>query len=138
MNVLYIAARRCMWLIRGIRRYAKSIELGLRGADVGWSVNVHPDAVLERSGGSISIGANTFIDRGVIVRALGGAISIGSDCSLNAYTFLSGSGGMRVGNSVRIASHVAMVASNHVFSDPDVLIRKRGLSVKGVQIEDDV
>lgn len=124
--------------VRRIRNAATITFLKCKGCKVKWSAVIHPDAVFERSGGQISIGKNTFVDKGVIVRALGGVVSIGDDCSVNAYSLLSGSGGIRIGDSVRIASHVTIVAANHVFSDSAVLIRNQGLSTKGIAIEDDV
>jgi acetyltransferase-like isoleucine patch superfamily enzyme len=124
--------------LRKVRGFIKIFDLKLRGVDVNFSSQIRPSAVFEPSGGSISIGPNTFIDNGVILRPLGGSIEIGSDCSVNAYSVLYGSGGLRIGSGVRIAAHAAIFASNHVFSDPDKWIKDQGLSLKGIIIEDDV
>jgi acetyltransferase-like isoleucine patch superfamily enzyme len=124
--------------LRKIRGFIKILDSKLRGVKLEYSSLIHPSAALEPSGGIISIGAHTFIDRGVILRSLGGSIEIGSDCSLNAYSVLYGAGCLRIGNGVRIGTHTVIIPSNHVFSDPDELIKDQGLSLKGITIEDDV
>ncbi len=138
MNPLVALARRSVFSLRLLRRYQKILSLKIRGVEISWSSHVHPDAVFERSLGKISIGPNTYVDKGVILRAFGGSIIIGSNCSVNAYSLLSGGGGLVIGDAVRIASHTVIVASNHNFSDAKVLIKDQGLSQLGITIEDDV
>jgi acetyltransferase-like isoleucine patch superfamily enzyme len=134
VNFAYTAVRQ----FRKTRGFIKILDAKFRGVDVNFTSLIRPSAVLEPSGGHISIGSNTFIDNGVILRPLGGTIEIGSDCSVNAYSVLYGGGDLRIGNGVRIAAHAAIFASNHVFSDPHKLIKDQGLSLKGIIIEDDV
>ena len=112
--------------------------LRAKGCSVEWTALVHPDAVLERSGGEITIGPRTSIDKGAILRAMGGAITLGADCSVNAYSFLSGGGGLHIADSVMIASHVSIYASNHVFADIAVPMRVQGLTSLGIVIREDV
>jgi len=124
--------------IRQIRRHLKLIDLRMRGCKIDPTATVHPSAVLELSGGTISIGARCYIDRGVILRAMGGCIEIGSDCSVNAYSFVSGCGGLRIGNHVMIGSHVSIYASNHVFNDLSLPMNQQALSLEKIEIEHDV
>lgn len=129
------------WLGRQARRcfvLCKICSLRFKGCDVDWSAEVHPSAVVERSGGVISIGPRTHLDRGAIVRAMGGTIRIGADCSVNAYSFLSGAGGLSIADSVMIASHVSIYASNHVFSEATKPMRLQGLTTVGIALEEDV
>jgi acetyltransferase-like isoleucine patch superfamily enzyme len=114
------------------------VKLKAKGCDVDWSAIVHPSAVFERSGGTISIGPRTEIDRGAIIRAMGGRIKIGADCNVNAYSFLSGAGGLDICNAVMIGSQVSIYASNHMFADISVPMTKQGLDLKGIEIEQDV
>ncbi|MDB4240817.1 acyltransferase [Yoonia sp.] len=123
---------------RHIRSGLKLTMLRLRGVQVHRTAQIDPQAVFELSGGHIIIGARTYIDRGVILRALGGTIEVGDDCSVNAYSVLQGGGNLRIGNNTRIASHTVIVPSNHVFSDPDIPIKDQGLRQEGIVIEDDV
>jgi len=123
---------------RLLRGRLKILELKVMGCKVEWTANVHPSAIIEPSGGTISIGARTHLDRGAILRAMGGSIRIGADCSVNAYSFLSGEGGLSIADHVMIASHVSIYAANHVFVDLAVPMNEQGLTLKGIVIEGDV
>ena len=123
-NIFAILRFLVRW-VRKVRRVIKISDLKLHGVDIPFSAVVDPAAVFEPSGGRISIGRNTFVDRGVIFRGLGGPITVGSDCSVNAYSVLFGSGGLSIGDNVRIAAHTVIVPSNHVFSDTNVPIQTR-------------
>lgn len=128
-------------VIRGLRSIRVRLKLNILrigGVQVHSTCRISPGAILEPSGGKIIIGARTYIDHGVVLRALGGVIEVGDDCSVNAYSVLHGSGGLRIGNNTRIGSHTAIVPSNHVFSNPNVPIKDQGLCKKGIMIEEDV
>ena len=131
---LHAAAR----FIRSVRNRITLTKLKSKGCAVDWSAIVHPTAVFERSRGNISIGARTHIDRGAIIRAMGGSIVIGADCSVNAYSFLSGLGGLVISDSVMIASHVSIYASNHIFADTSQPMQAQGLTACGIVIRKDV
>ena len=120
------------------RNKAGILLLRMKGCKVAWSAVIHPSAAIEPSGGSIEIGPRTHIDRGAILRAMGGHIRIGADCSVNAYSFLSGSGGIDVADHVMMGSHASIYASNHVFADLSVSMDTQGLDLKGIRIERDV
>ena len=123
---------------RRVRGYIKIIAIRLRGVSVHSSASIHWTAEVVRSRGQISIGKNSSLDRGVILRAYGGSIRIGSDCNINPYSVIYGGGGLVIGNGVQVAAHVVIVPSNHVFSDPNKFIYEQGLSCLGIVIEDDV
>lgn len=108
------------------------------GIKISSTAVIHSTAVVELSGGQISIGAGTYIDRGVIIRALGGRVQIGEECSINAYSVLLGSGGIKIGRGTRVAPHCVIVAGNHKFRDPNVYIKHQGLDTKGIEIGSDV
>lgn len=124
--------------MRFLRNCLILVKLKIKGCDVDWTVTVHPSAIFERSGGTIVIGPRTQIDHGAIIRAMGGRIQIGADCNVNAYSFLSGAGGLDICNLVMIGSHVSIYASNHMFADISVPMTKQGLDLKGIEIEQDV
>jgi acetyltransferase-like isoleucine patch superfamily enzyme len=122
---------RCLYLL-------KIILLRIAGVKVDWSAVIDWSAAIERSGGEISIGRDTLIDRGVILRAYGGVIQLGSQCRVNPYVVLYGDGGLVIGNGVRIAAHAVLVAANHIYSDPNRFIFEQGETRLGINIEDDV
>lgn len=91
---------------------------------------------LEKEG--VFIGKGTTIHSHAILESVGGFIVIGEDCSIKEYSLLYGTGGLCIGNSVRIAPHVSVVAENKKTDNFDVPIYRQGLTWKGIQIGDDV
>jgi acetyltransferase-like isoleucine patch superfamily enzyme len=51
---------------------------------------------------------------------------------------LYGTGGVVIGDAVRIAAHVVIVAAMHRFDSVDIPIHEQGSSASGIVIEDDV
>lgn len=87
---------------------------------------------------NISIHPSSIIDKRAIIAPWGGNIKVGQNCSVNPYSILYGHGGLEIGDSVRIAAHTIIIPANHIYHDPEVLIRKQGLTREGILIEDDV
>jgi acetyltransferase-like isoleucine patch superfamily enzyme len=73
-----------------------------------------------------------------MIMSYGGDIEIGNDCSINPFRVLYGHGGLKVGNSVRIASHTVIVPGNHTFENLNIPIRCQPETRLGIIIEDDV
>lgn len=103
---------------------------------------VHPDARIHPRGGSIRIGANSTVAPGVILQ---GNVDIGANSSVQAGTILIGYGDrekreglITIGDHVRIAPFVQMIAGNHNFGDVTRPIAKQGLTPAPITIEDDV
>lgn len=88
--------------------------------------------------GHIVIGDNCYIGKGAMLIPQGGDIVIGDHSSVNPYTILFGMGGLRIGNYVRIGPRCVIVPQNHNYSKKDVVIDKQGMTSKGVVIGDDV
>jgi acetyltransferase-like isoleucine patch superfamily enzyme len=86
----------------------------------------------------ISIGNNCEIRNGAQIRSWLGQVSIGNNCSINSNTLLFGTGGIIIGNYVRIAANCVIVASSHVYKDCTKPICTQGFTAKGILIEDDV
>ncbi|MBP1887698.1 acyltransferase [Sinorhizobium mexicanum] len=94
--------------------------------------------IINPNRGKIRIGRKAEIKRGAIIDANDGFVTIGDHFSLNPYSILYGSGGLTIGNWVRIAAHVVVIPANHGFSDPDTPIKKQPETRLGIVIEDDV
>jgi len=110
----------------------------MRGVTIDASATVHRTVEALPSSGTIEIGQNSSLERGVILRAYGGSIKIGSNCTVNPYAVIYGHGGLVIGDGVRIAAHAVIVPSNHIFADSQKLIHEQGESRQGIVIEDDV
>jgi len=111
------------------------------GVHVAPGARISPEARICARGSEIHIGERSIVAMGTLVQ---GNVRIGSDSSLQAYCCIvgykndaAGDGSIIIGNGVRIAPHVVMVAANHVFDNPDIPIHKQGLRRKPIVIEDD-
>jgi len=87
---------------------------------------------------SIDIGNDTICHQGVILKCFESFIKIGTGTTINPYTVIYSAGGVTIGNNVLIATKVVLSAHNHIFKDPNTLIKNQGLTKRGIQIKDDV
>lgn len=119
-----------------------------------WMANRHKKVTIDKSSmisphayicprsSNMSIGADCIVSPGAILQ---GNIHMGDNCSVQAYSVLTGygenadsEGSITIGNNVRIAPHVMMIAANHVFDDVTKPITTQGLVRKSIVVEDDV
>lgn len=108
-----------------------------RNLAIGSNCEIDWSAVI-MNGGPVRIGDNTVIRTGAILQPTFGFITIGRDCSVGAYNVLDGTGGLIMGDMVRIGPHVCIYSANHIFDDPSVPICEQGIEPKKVEIRDDV
>ena len=90
----------------------------------------------------MTIGADTSIAANAIIQ---GNITVGDHCSVQTGSILVGfgsseesAGRIRIGNRVRIAPFVQMIAANHIFADTERSIMEQGIEAHSIIIEDDV
>ena len=65
---------------------------------------------------------------------IGHGITIGNDSHFSEFCFMGAAGGIDIGNNVIAGQCVRFHSENHVFCDPDTLIRKQGVTHKGIRI----
>lgn len=82
---------------------------------------------------SLNMGARSWIAAGALVR---GDVTTGQDCSINPFACLSGL--IRMGNAVRIASHATIAGFNHGMDVGAGPMFQQPLTVRGIDIGDDV
>ncbi|WP_082520449.1 acyltransferase [Rhizobium sp. Root482] len=100
---------------------------------------ISPGAIFEAGkGGCVRIGHNCDVRHGAMILGFGGRVRLGRNVSLNPYSIIYGHGGVNIGDDVRIAAHVVIVAFNHRFADRDKPIKKQGNTKKGIEIGNDV
>jgi acetyltransferase-like isoleucine patch superfamily enzyme len=124
--------------MRVFRIFRSRVKAFLAGVRVGSRTYIHPQAVLVRKRGKITIGSRCTICRGAELNAYGGFIEMGDHCSVNPGTILYGHGGLKIGDGVRIAANTIIIPANHVFTDPDAPIRLQGETKVGITIGNDV
>jgi acetyltransferase-like isoleucine patch superfamily enzyme len=62
---------------------------------------------------------------------------MGNNSNIGPYNYIGCSGKIIIGNNVMLAPRVSIYAENHVFDNPDILIRDQGVAYQTVIIEDD-
>ncbi len=127
--------RICLWF--GYRLAARH-----RNTRIHPSCKISPEARICPRDGLITIGADTQVALGAAIQ---GNVRIGDHSSVQAYTSLIGygkiddpSGRITIGNGVRIAPYVFIIAANHRFEDLERPIYQQGLANAPVTIADDV
>lgn len=82
----------------------------------------------------LSLGNNSVIAADVVCRNF--SLKMGSHGTINFGCYLQGP--ITIGNDVRIAPKVNIIAENHRFANPDIPIRCQGCESKGIEIGHDV
>jgi acetyltransferase-like isoleucine patch superfamily enzyme len=83
------------------------------------------------------LGSDTILQPGLRVLSPE-KVSIGSHCNLGQGAFITGGGGVRIGDWVGFGPDAKVWSVNHRFDDPDTPWQLQGWEAKEVVIEDDV
>lgn len=85
------------------------------------------------------IGKGTVLKTGTIIYVKKGAkLSIGSYTSTGHHTEISCGNSINIGNNVIMGAYSYITDSDHVFEDPEKLIKSQGMSLGEVHIGDDI
>lgn len=68
---------------------------------------------------------------------LGRGITVGDNVGISEFAYLGGAGGLRIGSDVIVGQYFSTHPENHVFADPDRLIRDQGVTRAGIEIGPD-
>lgn len=88
-------------------------------------------------GNNVSIGNGTIIECTGVIRELGESLKIGAHVGFAQNCFIEVRGNITIGDNCIFASGVNLAAENHIFSNPNVLIRQQGVTRKGITIGKD-
>lgn len=123
-------------------RWGRYLALRHKNVSAGKNCLFHPGAKINPRGGRIHFGEGCIVGDGACIQ---GNVHFGDHCSVQVYSILTGygtienpSGQITIGNGVRIAPQVMMIAGNHVFEDVTRPIHQQGLKHAPITIEDDV
>lgn len=90
-------------------------------------------SIIVEPGASLTIADHSFIGENCYIKCFGGKIEIGRDVSINSKSYINGCGGVKIGDNTRIGTQSIIIASNHKFGEPDVLVKdqitKQGVSL---------
>jgi acetyltransferase-like isoleucine patch superfamily enzyme len=107
-----------------------------KAISIGSGVEIKHHAMLK---GKITIGDNTNIYPYALLKTRNSEIVIGSNCHVHEFSVLLSIGGIKIGDNVRIAHHVSLIATIHHSERTDIPISEQGMYSKGgIVIEDDV
>ncbi|MBI5326763.1 MAG: acyltransferase [Deltaproteobacteria bacterium] len=133
--------------LRGIGGYGQNVYIAFytriekpKNIRLGNNVGIreHAELIVDSPDSWIEIGDMTYIFQYSLLKTFDGWIKIGSNCTINRFCILYGNGGIGIGDNVRIAPNVMILAQNHIFESIDTAISEQGISSKGIKIEDDV
>jgi acetyltransferase-like isoleucine patch superfamily enzyme len=85
-------------------------------------------------GHNVGIGAFSRIVISTSLNNIGRFIKIGDNVGIGEFAYLGGAGGVEIGNDTIIGQYFSCHAENHIYTDPDALIRHQGVSRKGIAI----
>lgn len=135
MNYLRLKAYKLLWSIN-FQEIGKGVELDLRGnIKIGKNLRLGRNvSIIVEKGSSLTFGDNVFIGSGSYIKCYGGKLIIGDNVSINAHAFINACGGVIIKSDTRIGAKFVCIASNHIFSDRTILMRKQGISKKGIEV----
>lgn len=83
-------------------------------------------------GQNVVIGKNTTIECSGSLRFLGKGLIVGDNVGLGSHGFYGCAGGIEIGSNTIIGNYVSFHSENHNYKDPNILIKKQGVSHKGI------
>ncbi len=119
--------------------FGKGTTLEIAGrVNIGKNVYIgdHVSLIVEQ-GATLTIADNSFIGESCYIKCFGGTIEIGQDVSINSKSFINGCGGVSIGNNTRIGTQSIIIASNHKFGEPDLLV-KDAITKQGVNLGENI
>jgi len=121
------------------RYFGKGCTVDISGqVKIGKNVYIgdHVSLIVEQ-GAILEIADHSFIGESCYIKCFGGKVSIGQDVSINSKSFINGCGGVTIGDNTRIGTQSIVIASNHKFGEPDVLV-KDAITKLGVNLGENI
>lgn len=106
-----------------------------------WEDNIRLDLsnpFFDMPGGSIKIGENVKISKGVIIDCFGGKVTIGDNVFIGPYTVIYGHGNVTIGSDSLIGMGCKIISANHTIPDGSQLIRLQPDRIGAITINEDV
>lgn len=90
-------------------------------------------SLIVEKGAALHIADHSFIGESCYIKCFGGKVLIGKDVSINSKSYINGCGGISIGDNTRIGTQSILIASNHKFGEPDLLV-KDAITKQGVSL----
>ncbi len=152
-SLLYhILFQRCIMLVRGFLQTGRKIYIGSNctilncsNFSFGHSVTIECNTILDGYasekivlGDCVKIGAYSKLLSTSHPATFGKGMKMGNNSAVGDFTHFGAPGGIEIGDDVIMGSYVSFHSENHIFSDTDKLIRKQGVTHKGIRIGNNV
>jgi acetyltransferase-like isoleucine patch superfamily enzyme len=126
-----------------LRSFASVWRARLTGADIpydtflgsGVEVSMMSDSARR---GTIVIGHQCELQRGVIIHAYSGNVNISANVFVGPYCVIYGHGGVTIGSNTLLSMHCRILSSNHTVPAPGILIRSQPDVLMPTRIGSDV
>ncbi len=116
---------------------------GVTKIEIGNNVWIDSNALIDASPESqgLFLENDVEIHQGALIatgRTENSTVHIGQATRVGPYTCIFGHGGIHIGQSVLIAGHNFIVASQHRYHNPKIFVKDQGITATGIVIGDDV
>ncbi len=119
-------------------RYAHQL---IAGKDLIIEDNAEVNCLSEQNivlGNRVTIGKHAIIrPSNIYGGAIGAGLKVGDHSNIGPFAYIGCSGFISIGNNVMISPRVSIYAENHVFDNPEILMKEQGVTQAPVIIEDD-
>lgn len=119
-------------------RYAHQL---IAGKDLIIEDNAEINCLSEQNivlGNRVTIGKHAIIrPSNIYGGAIGAGLKVGDHSNIGPFAYIGCSGFISIGNNVMISPRVSIYAENHVFDNPEILMKEQGVTQAPVIIEDD-
>lgn len=88
-------------------------------------------------GKNVEIGKGSTVYEFVVLKPMNGYIKIGKNVTIHSFCFLSGIGGLKIGDNCRISNSSCFIPFNHNYKEKGILIIDQGLNRIGIEIGED-
>lgn len=115
-------------VVKGDSRLGRSVTIGPGTIISGLSV----EGV--RIGNNVNIGGYSMVIASTSFDNIGIGIRIGNNVSIGEFAYLGGAGGLEIGDDTIVGQYLSCHPENHNYDNKTQLIRKQGITRKGIKI----
>ncbi len=150
--ILHFIGQRIIMMIRGVFKTRRKIFIG-KGTTVlnssnfkfGNACTIENNVLLDcyaskmiSFGDVVKIGAHSTISTTSHLSNYGKGLSIGNNSAIGEYSYFGCSGGITIGDDVIMGQYISFHSQNHNFHSSKQLIRKQGVTSKGITIGNNI
>jgi acetyltransferase-like isoleucine patch superfamily enzyme len=146
--IFELSLSKAIMLMRGILKMRRFVFLGSsvsvkgasfiscgKGVEIGKSCSIDGlGTVGLKLGSGVKIGDFSVVKVSGTLTDIGESIILGDNVGIGEFAHIGGAGGVRIGRDTISGSYLSIHPENHVFDDPEILIRLQGVVRSGVVI----